>query len=109
VHTFKSIDVKDDKCFLYNKPAGSEGLHNASKYYINVKVHRCVIELEDTVLLAKLEPGDVIALEAKYHQEYPVNLYNRARALESTVSYKSCDVHPRGIAFAEMVVFMENL
>ena len=30
VHTrssHSSIDLKDDKCFLCNKPAGSEGLH----------------------------------------------------------------------------------
>ena len=62
-----SIDLKDDKCFLCNKPAVSEGLHNASTYNIDAKVRRCTIDLEDTALLAKLEPGDVIAIEAKYH------------------------------------------
>ena len=55
------------------------------------------------------QPGDMIALEAKYHQKCLVNLYNRARALESTVSNKSCDAHLHGIAFAELVAFMEDL
>ena len=57
-----SIDLKDDKCFFCNKPAGSEGLHNASIYDIDAKVRRCAIKLEDTALLAKLEPGDMVAL-----------------------------------------------
>ena len=72
VHTcsnHSSIDLKDDKClsFLCNKPAGSVGLHNASTYDIDVKARKCAIELEDTAFLAKLEPGDMITLEAKYH------------------------------------------
>ena len=85
-----SIDFKDNKCFLCNKPARSEDLHSASTYDIDMKVHRCAIELEDTALLAKLEPGDMIALEAKYHQKCLANLYSRTRALESTVCNKSC-------------------
>ena len=32
----------------------------------DVKVRRYAIELEDTALLAKLEPENMIALEAKY-------------------------------------------
>ena len=33
-------------------------------YKIDAKVHLCTFELEGTILL---EPGDMIALEAKYH------------------------------------------
>ena len=50
---------------MTSKPAGSEDLYNAFTYDIDVKVHRCAIELEDSALLAKLEPGDTIALEAE--------------------------------------------
>ena len=60
-------------------------------------------------LLAKLEPGDMVALEAEYHRKCLINLCNRARALESTVSNKSSDTHLHGIAFAELVAFMEDL
>ena len=63
-----SIDLKDDKFFLCNKPAESEALHNASIYDIDMKVHRCIYdidvkvhrcttELEGTALLAKLNLG----------------------------------------------------
>ena len=104
--SYSSIDLKDDKCFLCNKPAGSEGLRNASTYDIDAKVRRCVIKLKDTALPAKLEPetGDMIVLKAKYHRKCLVNLYNRARALESTVSNKSCDAHLHGIAFTELLL-----
>ena len=80
-----------------------------STYEIGAKVRRCPIELKDAALLAKLEPGEMIALEAKYHRKCFVNLYNRARALENTVSNKCCDAHLHGIAFAELVAFMEDL
>ena len=111
VHTRSShdcIDLKDDKCYLCEGLAGTEGLHNASTYDVDAKVRRCAIVLEDTALLAKLEPGDMIALEAKYHRRCLVNLYNRARALEPTISDRSCDAHLHGIAFAELVAFMED-
>ena len=43
VHTHSSHDIKeDDKCFLCERPAESEGLHNVSTYDV------------DTALLAKL-------------------------------------------------------
>ena len=72
MHTLKSwlycdLKVKDDKCFLCNKPDRFKDLYSASTYDIDVKVHRCAIELEDTALLANLEPEDMIAVEAKYH------------------------------------------
>ena len=41
IHTrssHSSIDLKDDKCFLCNKPAGSDDLHNVSTYDIDAKV-----------------------------------------------------------------------
>ena len=112
VHTrssHRSIDLKDDKCFLCDNPGGSEGLHNASTYNIDAKVRKCAIALKDTTLLAKLEPGDMIALEAKYHWKCLVDLYNRARALDRAGQEKDCEAHLHGIALAELVAFMEDL
>ena len=42
-------------------------------------VRRCALELEDTALLAKLAAGDMIAIEAKYHNNCLRSLYNKAR------------------------------
>ena len=102
-------DPAMDNLFFCDKPAGSEGFHNASTYNIDPKVQRCALELEDTNLLAKLAPGDMIALEAKYHLKCLTNLYNRARALENADAEKGSNEHFHGIAFAELVSFMEEL
>ena len=61
-----SIGLNEDRCFFSNEPAaaGFACLHDASTYDIHRKVHKCGLETEDTSLLAKLEPGDMIALEA---------------------------------------------
>lgn len=110
MHTRSShsrVDLKEAKCFLCDEPAGSAGLHNASTYDIDMKVRKCAMELEDTALLAKLAPGDMIALEAKYHCRCLATLYNRARATNSAcVDEDHSDLH--GIAFAELVSFMED-
>ena len=65
--------------------------------------------LNDTPLLAKLEPGDMIALEAKYHQKCLVNLYNKARALDRAAQDKDCEAQLHGNALAELVAHMEDL
>ena len=72
-------------------------------------MQRCAITLEDTDLLAKLAPGDMVALEAKYHTKCLANLYNRARAAtESAIADTGVDARVSGIAFAELVTFMEE-
>ncbi|MGH0153333.1 UNVERIFIED_CONTAM: hypothetical protein FKN15_028536 [Acipenser sinensis] len=59
------------------------------------------IELQDTALLARLAPGDMIALEAKYHLKCLVKLCNRAA--DSTGADDSTG------AFAELVAYMEDV
>ena len=61
---------------------------------IDKNVWRCATELGDTELLAKLSAGDMVAIEAKYHR-------NCLRAL-----YED---HLHGIAFAELMLFMEDM
>ena len=62
-----------------------------------------------SILLAKLEAGDMIALEAKYHRKCLVNLYNRARALDRAASDEDYEAHLHGIALAELVAHIEDL
>ncbi|MGH0137981.1 UNVERIFIED_CONTAM: hypothetical protein FKN15_068919 [Acipenser sinensis] len=87
VHTLSkhgNIDLTEPICFLCDEPAGSAGLYQASTNDIDLKFQRCAMELQDTALLAKLAPGDMIALEAKYHLKCLVKLCNRARVADST-------------------------
>ena len=94
--------------FFCNEPAGSASLHNTSTYDIDRKACKCALELEDTSFLAKLAPGDMIALEAKYHGRCLVALYNRARNAR-TVHVNEDHADLRGIAFAELVAYTEDL
>ena len=95
-------------CFFCNDPAGSASLHNASTYNVDTNVRRAALDVGDTALLAKLAAGDMIAIEAKYHQHCLRALYNRARqeAPKGNDGQESC-LH--GIAFAELVAFMEDM
>lgn len=103
------VDLTEAVCFLCNEPAGSATLHRACTQDIDVKVRKCAIELEDADLLAKLAPGDMVALEAKYHTKCLTKLYNRARAAAASTSADAgVDTRLNGIAFAELVTFMED-
>lgn len=93
-------------CFFCNKPAGTAELHHAATMEIDKNVRRCATELGDTELLAKLSAGDMVAIEAKYHRNCLRALYNKIRpaALKDEEEDR---LH--GIAFAELVVFMEDM
>ena len=56
----------------------------------------------------QVAPEDMIALEAKYHCKCLVQLYNRARAVDGTGGDKDIDAHLHGIAFAELVAYIED-
>ena len=71
------------------------------------KVSECACELQDTALLAKLAAGHMIAIEAKYHNRCLCALYNRAR-LAPPMDNDGVEACMHGIAFAELVVFLEN-
>ena len=59
-----------------------------------------------TELLAKLSAGDMVAIEAKYHRNCLRALYNKIRP----AALKDEDEDRLyGIAFAELVVFMEDM
>ena len=111
IHTRSSASLpSSDKslCFFCNQPAGSTVLHEASTYQLDQNVRECALQLKDTELLAKLAPGDMIALEAKYHLNCLAMLYKRAQqAMPKEEDADEARLH--GIAFAELVAFMEDM
>ena len=71
-----------------------------------------VKELQDTTLLAKIEGGDLIALEAKYHLPCLTKLRNRHRSL-SRKDPNSTDGQnevkkKQARAFSELVSYVES-
>lgn len=112
VHTrsaYKLSESMEPPCFFCDEPASSVGLHEAATYQIDKKVRKCVYELEDTALLAKLGARDMIVIEAKYHKKCLSTLYNRARQATSQNNAGDEDCCLHGIALAELVAFMEKV
>ena len=64
-------------CFFCDRGAGIAGLHDVTTMGMDQTVRMYATELQDTRLLAKLAPGDMVALEAKYHKTCQCDLYNR--------------------------------
>lgn len=102
-------NVREAMCFFCGKPAGTIGLHDAATFQIDERVRACALFLEDTELLAKLSPGDMVALEAKYHTKCLAGLYNRARNAKAK-SLKDTDQEEvlSDIVFAELVMYIEE-
>jgi len=68
------------RCFFCGERArDAESFRHASTFDLEARVRECALQLQDQNLLAKLSTGDLIALEAKYHIQCLVSLYNRAR------------------------------
>ena len=111
LHNFKMILVdeytRDPACLFCDQPAGSEGLHEAATKQLNKKVRECACEPQDTALSAKLAAGEMIAIEAKYHNRCLCALYSRA-TLASTRDNDGVEACTQGIAFAELVTFLED-
>ncbi|CAG2211100.1 unnamed protein product [Mytilus edulis] len=96
-------------CFFCNEN-GQEALHESSTFGQDTRVRECAVKLNDTLLLAKLSAGDLIAQEAKYHSKCLVSLYNRASRIEmkndNVESKKESQIH--GIAFSELVSYINE-
>ena len=65
------------------------------------------VQLPDTALFAKLAAGHMIAIEAKYRNQCLCTMYNRAR-LASLREDDRVEAFMRGIAFAVLVVFLDD-
>ncbi|CAG2231321.1 unnamed protein product [Mytilus edulis] len=96
-------------CFFCNENA-QEALHESSTFRQDTRVRECAVKLIDTLLLAKLSAGVLIAQEAKYHSKCFVFLYNRS----SRIEMKNVDVESKnesqnyGIAFSELVSYINE-
>ncbi len=95
-----------DKCFFCGVASGD--LHQASTFNVDSRVRKCAIDLEDTLLLAKLSAGDMISQEAVYHDRCPVSLYNRASRQTASETSSTGTKRLEGIALAELTSFMEE-
>ena len=108
----RSTEASNDqsKCFFCGDSAGQEGLHEASTFQLDKKnVRRAATLIGDMQLLGHLSAGDIVALEAKYHTNCLLKLYNRARACKNNAHNETNkDATISGIVFAELVMLLEE-
>ena len=76
---------------------------------VDRRVRKAALCLQDQELLAKLSVGDLIAIEAKYHNHCILALYNKA---ERQISDNDSDTYThkeqtcKGIALAELISYI---
>ena len=98
-------------CFFCDKINETENdvLHKASQFNIDRNVRTPAIQLQDTKLLAKLAAGDMMAIDAVYHINCLMDLYNRARGKRRKhVRENHTDEDIGSNVFAELVAYIEE-
>ena len=107
----RSTEASNDqsKCFFCGDSAGKDGLHEAFTFQLDKNVRRAATLIGDMQLLGRLSAGDMVALEAKYHTNFLLKLYSRARACKNNSDNETNkDATISGIVFAELVMFLEE-
>eukprot|EP00112_Aurelia_sp_Birch-Aquarium-sp1_P024416 Seg771.7 transcript_id=Seg771.7/GoldUCD/mRNA.D3Y31 product="hypothetical protein" protein_id=Seg771.7/GoldUCD/D3Y31 len=103
-------DHNQETCFFCGKEGDdSKKLHKAATFQIDQQVRRAAALVKDTELLGKLSAGDMVALDAVYHAQCLVTLYNRARKESQVMNNEdSSERALAGIVFAELVTYIED-
>ena len=79
---------------------------------IDSRVRECATKLSDTALLAKLAVSDMHALDAKYHRNCLIGLYNRMRSHQSNSENGTSHTNSISVeasALDELMSYMEDL
>ena len=77
-------------------------------FRLNQRVQRCAKILDDTILYAELQQGDMIAQDALYHRKCLLDLYRKANAKQVEGYYTELERQLHGITFSEIVSFIEE-
>ena len=80
-----------------------------SSFCLDESVWKCAEILRKPFLQAKLLREDIIAQDAMYHQNYLTDLYKKANAAQLDANYSDSEKQLHGIAFSEMVIFIEEM
>lgn len=91
-------------CLFCDKACGS--MQIAASLAINKRVTECATKLMDTKLLAKLAMGDMHAIDAKYHLNCLVYLYNRAAEKDEDSKAQKKYLMLEAAALAELVTYV---
>ena len=96
-----------ETCLYCNKPAGKNSMRKASTFDLYKHVSKSALKLQDLPLLVKLSAGDLIAQDAQYNLKCLVSLYNKARAITTTVEDQDYINHGRTLR--ELVSYIDDV
>eukprot|EP00794_Sanderia_malayensis_P012586 gene12586-13874_t len=86
-----------------------KNLTNALTFGMNKNIRNAARELCDEKLLANLSEGDMVAIEAKYHKQCLIALYNHQRSLHRSSSvYETQDAIRKGLVLAEIIDYITD-
>ena len=100
--------ISPELCFFCELET-SDPLRNASTFQLDSRVRSCALALQDERILAKLSAGDLVAIEAKYHPKCLVAFYRKANEQQQVTQKSDHDRMCHGIAFAELVSYIDEL
>ena len=93
---------------LLELPGEKSPLHAVHSFRLDQRVRRCARILDDSLLHAKLQCGDMIAQDAMYHRGCLSNLYRNASSVQLEGHYTDQERRLHGIAFSELISFIEE-
>ena len=100
--------VNEDCCTFCSLPSGK--LHQCATMEFDSDLRKMAEDLQDTALIAKLSDGDLIAIEAKYHNKCRIAYRNRHRSFMQLQQSRDNTEEKQLLAraFAELVCYIEN-
>ena len=108
----KRQSMKKMACLFCQQDGGGLQLHEFKTLEADKTLRQMATDLQETELMARIEGGDLVALEAKYHLECLTALRNRHRSFklqlgkESGECLKENQVKTR--ALVELLSYIEN-
>ena len=97
-------------CFFCDAPV-EQDYHKAATKKFDINVRKMATELKDTLLLAKLSSGDMIATDAVYHKHCLTGLFTRYRSSmrQKESSFGNSKLKCEAIALAELISYVEEI
>ena len=85
--------------------------HKVATKALDANVRKMATELHDTHLLAKLSPGDMIAMDAVYHKHCLTGFYARYRSSvrQKNVNTGETKLSFEAITLAELISYIEEI
>ena len=101
---------QDIKCFLCDEPENEKNpLHLVQSFRLDQRVRRFAHILNDSLLHAKLQGGDLNAQDDKYHHYYLTNLYRKASKIQLEGHFTNDERKLLGITFGREISFFEEV